>query len=156
MQHRESLQTFNFPKSLWNKAFNRFVPFNHEAHGGKLAASIAEQLIGQAGKTFLQSHRLESREGCSYAKVQLLSNVNGLTGTQIRLAKLSQSSVDRLPCNFGESSPKDLNPGSDRLADIDNFIANVFAFAIAIGPDNQPIGLLRLPFKSFLSKKRHS
>jgi hypothetical protein len=78
------IQTFNFVERLGHKVLDGLVPLDHEAHGGKLAASVAEELVAEAvGKFLLEPHRLEPGEGGANSKVQLRSHVNGL-GTIIK------------------------------------------------------------------------
>ena len=65
--------TFDFPECLRSEPFDCLVSLDDEAHGGELAAAVAQELVGQVvGELLLEPERLEPREGGADAKVQLL------------------------------------------------------------------------------------
>ena len=60
------------------------VSLYHEPHGGELAASVAEELVGQVlRELLLQPHRLEAREGRADPQVQFGAGVDGLAGPEV-------------------------------------------------------------------------
>lgn len=67
------LVTFDFPECFGDKFLDGLVTLNNEAHGGELAAAVAEQLVRQTVRElFLESHRLKPGERGADTQVQLL------------------------------------------------------------------------------------
>lgn len=65
--------TSDLPEGLRDEPLDGLEPLDDEAHGGELAAAVAEQLVGQlVGELFAQLHRLETREGRADPEIQLL------------------------------------------------------------------------------------
>ena len=68
----------------------------------------------------LQQHRLEAREGCADAQVDLLAGVHGLGGVLIRQPQALHGPLQLPPHQRGELGALDEQPGVGSAADIDH------------------------------------
>ena len=143
----------DLPEGLANEVLALLVPFDDEAERWKLARAVADDLLRIETEQALETKRLEARERRTDAQVELLTHVDRCTDTLVRLDEIRQGTRGTVERDLGEPSTIDLQARFQRPAEIDDFVADVFAFAIAIGPDDQCLTPHHFSLDGFLRER---
>ena len=143
----------DLPEGLANEVLALLVPFDDEAERGKLARTIADDLLRIEAEQALETKRLKACERGTDAQIELLTHVDRRTDALVRLNEIRQGTRGTIVRDLGEPSTIDLQAWLERPAEIDDFVADVFAFAIAIGPDDQCLTLHHFALDGFLGEK---
>lgn len=80
---------------------------------------------------------MEAREGRADAQVELAANVHGVADALVGLDQVVHRSTEGRRRHVRELRPLDGNVRPDRPTHVDDLVADVLAFAIAIRPDDE-------------------
>ena len=132
----------NVPKILRHKGFDPRPPFHHESQRGKLTRPVTDHaLFGKAVKLLLQPQRLKARESRSHAQIEFHARLHGADEMLVEAAQRAQGALDLSRQDGGKAGPIHSQAGMARPTDGSYFVANGFALAVAVQPQNDGVAL---------------
>lgn len=141
----------NVPERLWDECLDALVLVDDKAEGGELTRScwsasfqeythtITDDLLRQIRKPILERLGDQTREGRADSQVEFDTGLDGVGHAHVKVIGLTARLVDL--CGDDGAETRTLHPDTrvGFAADCHDLGSNVFAFAIAVGPNHQQV-----------------